>query len=183
MADMGRRGLSLVTAALLLSACAARSAPAPPATSAAAALVVTSTAFTEGGTIPADFTCTGAGRRPPLAWSGEGHGAHAMAVGADDPDAPGREVYPSIVVDLPAETTGVTGGLPAGARQVENSAGDKGWTPPCPPSGTHHYRFTVYGLSAPTGLPPDASASDALAAIQKTAVVQGRLTGLVTHEG
>ena len=34
-----------------------------------------------------------------------------------------------------------------------NSAGSAAYAGPCPPSGTHHYRFTVYALSAPTGLP------------------------------
>ena len=40
------------------------------------------------------------------------------------------------------------------------------WTPPCPPSGTHHYHFTGYALDGPTGLPDSASIKDALAAIQ-----------------
>jgi Raf kinase inhibitor-like YbhB/YbcL family protein len=173
------RGPVLITALLALAGCATDPAPAPPGSSATAALTVTSTAFTEGGTIPVGFTCFGARQRPPLAWSGDLHGASTIAIVVDDPDAPGGDFYHWVVVDLPASTTGTTGDLPADARQIKNSAGEEGWTPPCPPSGTHHYRFTVYGLNAPVG---DVGLSDVFTAIEKAAVVQGRLTGLVTHQ-
>jgi Raf kinase inhibitor-like YbhB/YbcL family protein len=101
----------------------------------------------------------------------------------DDPDAPGGEFYHWGVVDLPAGTTTLGAAVPAPAHELRNSAGSVGWTSPCPPSGTHHYRFTVYGLRAATGLPAGATANEALTAITGTAVVQGRLTGLVTHSG
>lgn len=142
---------------------------------------MTSSAFAEGATIPAEFTCTGTGHRPPLAWSGDLHGAKALAVIVDDPDAPRGTYYHWVVVDLPSGTTALGGGALPGGREIRNSGGSASWTPPCPPSGTHHYRFTVYGLSARTGLTGNASVADALSAIQKAAVVQGRLTGLVTH--
>jgi Raf kinase inhibitor-like YbhB/YbcL family protein len=183
MLRVNRRGLLVLGAALTLSACTGRSAPSPPVPSAAQTLVVSSAAFAAGGMIPAEFTCAAAGRRPPLAWSGDLRGAKALAVVVDDPDAPGGDYYHWVVVDLPADTTGLGDDLPASAHQIKNSAGAAMWTPPCPPSGTHHYRFTVYGLSAATGLPGDASLTDAFAAIQKATVVQGRLIGLVTHQG
>lgn len=174
------RGLVLI-AVLALAGCGDSLPPHLPASSAAAALTVTSSAFGEGTTIPVEFTCSGAGSRPALAWRGDLHGAAALAVIVDDPDAPGGEFYHWGVVDLPAGTTTVGATVPAPAHELKNSAGGVGWTPPCPPSGTHHYRFTVYGLSAPTGLAAGAGVKDALTAIEKTAVVQGRLTGLVTH--
>jgi Raf kinase inhibitor-like YbhB/YbcL family protein len=116
-----------------------------------------------------------------VSWSGDLHGAAAIAVVVDDPDAPSGTFVHRVVVDLPASTTSLGTNPPAGAHQAANSAGRSGWTPPCPPSGTHHYRFTVYGLSAPTGLPDGAPYSDAIAAINATAVAQGRLVGLVSH--
>jgi Raf kinase inhibitor-like YbhB/YbcL family protein len=183
MLHVDRRGLLLLGAALTLSACGGGSAPSPPGPSAAQTLVVSSSAFAGGGTIPAEFTCAGAGRRPPLAWSGDLRGAKALAVVVNDPDAPGGDYYHWVVVDLPADTTGVGDEVPAAAHQIKNSAGAATWTPPCPPSGIHHYQFTVYGLTAATGLTGGASLSDAFAAIQKTTVVQGRLIGLVTHQG
>jgi Raf kinase inhibitor-like YbhB/YbcL family protein len=176
-----RRGPIVLAVTLALSGCGRDAAPPAPEPAASAALVVSSSAFTEGGTIPVEFTCAGAGHRPPLAWSGDAHGASAYAVIVDDPDAPGGDFYHWVVVDLPAGTSSVGDDLPAAARQIKNSGGDADWTPPCPPSGTHHYRFTVYGLSAPTGLDADASLSDAFAAVQQAAVVQGRVVGLVAH--
>jgi Raf kinase inhibitor-like YbhB/YbcL family protein len=159
----------------------------PPATSTSAAstppttLTVTSPAFTEGGTIPAIYTCAGAGQMPAIAWSGDLRGAAAIAVFVDDPDAPIGTFVHLIVLDLPATASSLGATLPAGARYGLNGAGRPGWTPPCPPSGTHHYRFSVYGLSAATGLGDGATATAARDAISAKAVVQGRLTGLVAH--
>jgi Raf kinase inhibitor-like YbhB/YbcL family protein len=98
-----------------------------------------------------------------------------------DPDAPGGNFYHWVVVDLPAGSAGISADLPAGARELKNSGGNPDWAPPCPPSGTHHYRFTAYALSAATGLPADASLDDAFAAISRSTVAQGTLTGLVSH--
>ena len=103
------------------------------------------------------------------------------AIVMSDPDAPGGNYYHWVVVDLPAGSTGVAADLPTGARELRNSGGHPAWTPPCPPSGTHHYRFTAYALSAATGLPADASLEDAFAAISRGTIAQGTLTGLVSH--
>jgi hypothetical protein len=62
------------------------------------------------------------------------------------------------------------------ARQIVNSAGSASYMGPCPPSGVHHYRFTVYALSRRLALPPRASLHNALDAIAEAATAQGRLT-------
>ena len=157
---------------------------AAPTTSAAAVpntLTVTSPVFAEGATIPTAYTCAGAGQMPSIAWTGDLHGAGAIAVFVDDPDAPIGTFVHLVVLDLPASATSLGATLPAGAHYGLNGAGRPGWTPPCPPSGTHHYRFTVYGLSVPTGLGDGTTATAARDAITAKAVVQGRLTGLVSH--
>ncbi|MEU7865542.1 YbhB/YbcL family Raf kinase inhibitor-like protein [Dactylosporangium sp. NPDC049140] len=173
---------SWLCAVLLLAGCTADE---PAATNADktgtpdTTLTVTSPDFVEGAPIPADFTCTGAGKAPRIAWTGDTKGAAALAVVVDDPDAPGGTYVHWIVLDLPAGTTSLRDGDKV--TQGKNSSSGKGWTPPCPPSGTHHYRFTVYGLSRPTGLGDGAGRQEALDAISKNAVTSGRLTGLVTH--
>ena len=172
-------GLALLAGVLVVAGCA--KSPAPPSAPAAGSLTVTSTDFREGGPIPAAFTCTGGGRRPALSWTGAS--APAWAIVVDDPDAPSGDFYHWVVVDLPAATTSVGDTVPAGARELKNSAGSTGWTAPCPPSGTHHYRFTVYALKAPTGLSADTSLNDAFDRITTAATAQGRLTGLVAHAG
>jgi Raf kinase inhibitor-like YbhB/YbcL family protein len=195
---MRRVPLTALALALVvgLAACTSSSPPAPapttvppagsvpPSSSATAVpstLTVTSPVFAEAATIPAAYTCSGAGQMPAIAWTGDLRGAAAIAVFVDDPDAPIGTFVHLVVLDLPATATGLGATLPAGAHYGLNGAGRPGWTPPFPPSGTHHYRFTVYGLSAPTGLGDGTTAAAARDAINAKAVVQGRLTGLVSH--
>jgi Raf kinase inhibitor-like YbhB/YbcL family protein len=41
-----------------------------------------------------------------------------------------------------------------------------GWGGPCPPSGTHRYRFTLYALDQELGIADTPSAEDVRAAMQ-----------------
>ena len=140
-------------------------------------ITVTSSAFKEGQPIPAEYSCDGAGRIPPLAWQGAPAEA-PVALVVDDPDAPSGTFTHWVVLDLPSGTAELSGAsLPSGAVEATNSGGRAGWYPPCPPRGTHHYRFTVHALSRPTGLSRGASLDEALSAIQSASVAQGRLVG------
>jgi len=140
-------------------------------------ITVTSEAFDDGGTVPERFTCDGDEVSPPLAWDGVPDDAAALALVVDDPDAPGGTYTHWVVLDVPPGVTSVDeGGVPDGGVEVENSSGDASYAGPCPPSGTHHYRFMVYALSEETGLDPGAALDDALRAIEEAATAQGRLT-------
>ena len=143
---------------------------------------VSSHAFADGESLPGRFTCDGDGQPPPLAWNGVPAGTPALALVVDDPDAPRGTFVHWVVLDLPGDSTELDGSsLPSGAVQATNSAGRASYSPPCPPSGTHHYRFTVYALSAPTGLRDGAPLDTALRAIESTATAQGRL--ISTYSG
>jgi len=144
-----------------------------------ASITVTSTAFGDGDSIPVRFTCDGDQTSPPLAWTAGGAGKPAAwALVVDDPDAPGGTFVHWVVLDIPPSTTSVTEGeAPAQATQVANSAGSASYAGPCPPSGTHHYRFTVYALSAPTGLSGGADTDGAIAAVRSAADATGTLVG------
>lgn len=138
---------------------------------------VSSEAIEPGGVIPVRFTCDGVEVSPPLSWSGIPDGSASLALVVDDPDAPGGTFVHWVLVDIPVDVGSVSQGqVPLGAVQGKNSSGGSSYFGPCPPSGTHHYRFTVFALSAPTGLQDGAGLDDALHAIDTTAVARGRLT-------
>ena len=151
----------------------------PPPSAASAAFTLTSTAFGEGGAIPSEFSCDGANVSPPLSWAGVPAGAASLVLVVDDPDARGFVHW--IVLDLP----GTDGTLPEGVaptaatpQQGRADFGDVGWGGPCPPSGTHHYRFTLTAIAAPLGLSGQPSGEDVAAALAAANVLgQAILTG------
>ena len=156
---------------------------APEATPAPGPFTLTSSAFAEGGPIPKAQTCDGADRSPPLAWTGVPAGAGALVLVVDDPDA--RDFVHWLVLDLPADAAPTPGSLPgdiaAGAsspQQGRNDFGRVGWGGPCPPSGTHHYRFTLSALAAPLGLGGHPDGSAVRQALRGATVIgRARLTG------
>jgi Raf kinase inhibitor-like YbhB/YbcL family protein len=175
MACASRWGFVLLVT-LGLSACGGgdkvSSAPAAPR----ARLTVASPAFPPGGTIPTRFTCNGAGDRPALRFGGVPAGAKELALLVIDPDA-GGFVHWTVYGMAPSVRGIAATGLPTGARQGRSSAGGTGWTPPCPPSGTHRYEFELYWLRAPSKLAAGAGPQRVVAAIQATAAGRGELIG------
>ena len=127
--------------------------PAGPSSTPVGPFSLTSSAIRAGDAIPREFTCDGANVSPPLAWTGVPAGTAVLVLIVDDPDA--RDFVHWIVLGLP----GADGSLPKGVapsaaspQQGRNDFGDAGWGGPCPPSGAHHYRFTLTSLGAKLGL-------------------------------
>lgn len=170
---------SLPLLAALAVACA--SDPEDPAVNPPAPLVVTSTAFADGGPIPAEFTCDGEDVSPPLAWSGAPSGTRSFAIIVDDPDAPKGTWVHWVVYDLPATTTSLardaSGELPEPARHGKNGWGDAAWGGACPPSGRHHYVHRVYALDAMTGLTGSPTRAQLDAAMKGHILAAGELVG------
>jgi Raf kinase inhibitor-like YbhB/YbcL family protein len=165
------------------TSCTHRPTEEDPTVNAPATITVTSTAFGRGQRIPTEFTCDGPGRVPSLAWSRAPTDAAAMALVVDDPDAPRGTFTHWVVLDLPGSTREVVNGeLPPGAATAKNSAGKASYYPPCPPSGTHHYRFTVYALERPTALSTGVDLDSALKVVEASATAWGRLVGVYSRE-
>jgi Raf kinase inhibitor-like YbhB/YbcL family protein len=174
------RTLVAVAAAVLAAGCGGGGdrAAAPAPSGAAETITVTSSAFGDNQPIPRQFTCKGGGAAPELAWRGVPAGAESVALVVTDPDAPGGTFVHWVLYGLPPRDGQLTGARPpAGASVADNSGGQPGWTPPCPPSGTHHYHFTVYALR---GRPSGSSTQDVLASIGGMTLARGELTGLVS---
>ena len=114
---------------------------------------ITSTAFENEGTIPAQYTCEGDNISPPLSWSGLPDGTKALALVMDDPDAGGTFTH-WVVYNLPVSPPGLEEGaslsdrLSEGLREGLNSFGEQGYGGPCPPrgDGDHRYFFRFYAL-------------------------------------
>jgi len=141
---MARAGRSIAGCACLATCLVACAGPAACARFERFAL--TSPAFAAGGPIPARFTCRGAGPSPPLAWTAPPAGTLSLAVEAVDPDASVRGGFTHwLGWGIPPREQM----LPVGGRAPvsgANDAGGRGYTGPCPPSGVHHYHFTLYAL-------------------------------------
>lgn len=146
-------------------------------------LTVTSTAFTEGGTIPTkygdDQTGCGGGSNtsPPLAWSGASASTMGFAVIMEDLDFP---LIHWLVWDIPATTSLLLEGTPSYKQGGDYHPGTYGG--PCPPTGeTHSYRFTVYALdSAALGPSTGAGSAEVQPAVTQKMLAKGSLTGRFT---
>jgi Raf kinase inhibitor-like YbhB/YbcL family protein len=141
--------------------------------------VVRSDAFDDGGPIPRRQTCDGEDVSPEIAWSGAPAGTRSLALVVRDPDARGFVHW--IVYDIPAAPEGrLPTGMSAGAAaspQGLNGFGRAGWGGPCPPSGTHHYVFTLYALDRATGLTGTPKLAALEAAMRNHVIAQATLTG------
>ena len=144
---------------------------------------ITSTAFQDGAAIPTRYTCDGAGVSPPLAWSGIPADAKSIAVVCEDPDAPRGTFIHWVLFNLPANVGSLPENVPTqkmlanGAMQGTNGARKIGYTPPCPPSGTHRYIFKVYALDAMLDLQSDATRADLTKAMEGHILAEGQLMG------
>ena len=82
-----------------------------------------------------------------------------------------------------------SGGLPEGfssspdaPAQGTNDFGRLGWGGPCPPSGTHRYRFTLFALDAPLELKSAPKADEVRAAMGGHVVSEAELTANYTRQ-
>jgi Raf kinase inhibitor-like YbhB/YbcL family protein len=119
-------------------------------------LIVTSSAFTPNGAIPALYTCEGKDISPPLAWSGTPAATKSFALIVDDPDAPDPAAPKMtwvhwVLYDIPPAAGGLpeavkASALSPGTREGINDWGRTGYGGPCPPIGRHRYFHKLYAL-------------------------------------
>ena len=140
---------------------------------------ITSPAFADGAAIPSKFSCDGAGISPEVAWAGAPAGTKALALTVIDPDANGFVHW--LAYDIPGASDGSlpekVGTGSSAPPQGKNGRGARGYTGPCPPSGTHHYVFTLYALDGLLGLTGTPTRSEVEAAIKDHALGMAVLTG------
>ena len=130
-------------------------------------LKLTSSAFSQAGSMASKYTCEEDDISPALSWTGAPPNTKSFALIVDDPDAPDpaapKMVYVHwVLFNIPAGTTSLVenatkSGLPSGAVQGTNDWKKQQYGGPCPPIGRHRYFFKLFaldtelaGLSAPT---------------------------------
>jgi Raf kinase inhibitor-like YbhB/YbcL family protein len=146
-----------------------------------------SSAFSEGGSIPSQYTCDGGDTYPPLTISDVPEGTMSLALIMEDPDVP-AEVREDkswthwVVWNMPPDTaTLAEGSMPPGIEGA-NTGGNKGYMGPCPPTqyepNEHRYYSTLYALDTMLDLPEGASKEELLTAMEghiiESVVLMGR---------
>ena len=150
---------------------------------------ITSAAFRDDGEIPRKYTCDGEDISPPIEWNDVPTEAKTVALICDDPDAPRKDFTHWVLFDRPAaartlqEHVAPRQELPDGGRQGKNDFGKVGYGGPCPPSGSHRYRFRLYALDAELGLPPSATRKDVETAMTGHVLETAELTGVYARSG
>jgi len=139
----------------------------PPAqtalTNASPTFKVTSTTFSNNGTVPISMVwnhsgsgCAGGNRSPQLRWSGAPSGTKTYAIVMFDETA--RFTHWGIY-DIPASTTSLpaNAGVPGskyGLQVINDFFIAPEYDGPCPPPGlVHHYVITVYAMNCTLVLP------------------------------
>ena len=150
-------------------------------------LTLQSETFSQNQAVPRKYSGEGDDISPPLTWSDVPDGTKELALIMDDPDAPAGTWVHWVIYKIPADSGGLSEGIPtsaqvsspAGALQGKNSGNKIGYGGPAPPPGhgLHHYHFKLYALDVKLGLDSGASKQSLLGAMQGHILAQGELVG------
>ena len=156
-------------------------------------LSLTSDAFTDGGEIPARYTCEGEDLAPALRWTGIPDGTRSLVLIVDDPDAPDPAAPKTtwvhwVLYNIPADTLGLdegvsAPGLPQGTREGLNDWKRAGYDGPCPPVGRHRYYHKLYALDTTLPEMSRPTKAEVEAAMQGHVLAQAQLLGVYQKSG
>lgn len=152
-------------------------------TNMSANIIVKSNSFSDGGMIPAKYTCDGANISPQLSWDNAPKGTKSFVLICEDPDAPMGTFTHWILYDIPADVHELLENLPKdkilpnGAKQGIADFKKIGYGGPCPPNGTHRYYFKLYALDTLLNLEPGLKKEDILKAMNGYILAQGQIMG------
>lgn len=147
------------------------------------AMHLRSSAFDNGGIIPAKYTCDGKNVSPPLGWSSAPANTKSFVLICDDPDAPVGTWVHWVYYDIPAKVKYLPENVAphehptSGGTHGINDFHKIGYGGPCPPGGTHRYYFKIYALDVELNLPPGATKKEVLKAMQGHILGQAQLMG------
>ena len=144
---------------------------------------LTSSAFDEGGSIPARHTGEGEDTSPPLEWSTVPDGSRSLAVICHDPDAPvvssGSYGFVHwVLYNIPGTVTSLAAG-DASYTTGPSDFGKPGYGGPMPPNGhgTHRYFFWLIAMAREPDLEGGLTLRQLLEKIEPDVIGMNRLMG------
>jgi Raf kinase inhibitor-like YbhB/YbcL family protein len=163
---------------LFAAGCKAQEAPSAQEGELDMTIQITSSAFTEGSTIPRLYTCDDKNVSPPLAWTGVPTTTVSLVIIMDDPDAPSGTWVHWVLYNLPPDLTGYDQGMSGKGTDGKNDFNRMGYGGPCPPRGsTHRYYIKLYALDARLDLKAGAGKSQVENLMRGHILAQGQLMG------
>ena len=142
-------------------------------------------AFTDGGKIPAKYSCDDQNINPALNFSDVPVEAMSLVLIMDDPDIPdfvkqkfGIQVWDHwVVFNIPPGTKEVAEGKDPQGRLGKNTGGKNAYGGPCPPDREHRYFFKLYALDSELSLPEGSTKAEVEEAMQGHILAEAKLMG------
>jgi len=132
--------------------------------------------WADGTAIDRRYTCDGQDVSPALSWTAPPRGTVELALLVTDDDA--ADFVHWAVAGIPPRAGGVGQGAAIdGAIEGQTSFGETGWGGPCPPSGEHTYRFSLYALSQQAEVADGFAAADLQVYTDTSSLAVAEVTG------
>lgn len=135
--------------------------------------------------IPSTYTCQGRNINPTFRIFETPANTKSFALIMEDPDAAtdpagnGQVFDHWILYNIPPDTPQIEEGtVPAGAVQGKNSEGKNEYTGPCPPTGPHLYKISLYALDTLFNANLNITKKDLLTAIEGHIIEQTYISGI-----
>jgi len=141
-----------------------------------ATIRISSPAFKDGAIMPSRFSCEGENINPPLLVKNLPPETKSLALIMEDPDAPKGTFDHWVIWNI--KPTQLIEENTAPGIQGLNSRGTNQYIGPCPPYGTHRYRFILFALDSRIELDKNSGKAALKVAMEGHLIGQGEITGL-----
>ena len=155
------------------------------------AMTLTTTAFPDGGQIPAKYTQAGDQISPALTWTNAPQNTQSFVLHMHDLEVARNRTSDDqlhwLVWNIPASATGLPEGVPRGADLPDGShqvsaSGPVYRGPGAPATGPmHHYTFEIFALDTKLDVPAAADAFETRTNVMKA--MQGHILGKAVYMG
>jgi Raf kinase inhibitor-like YbhB/YbcL family protein len=155
------------------------------------AMTLTTTAFPDGGQIPAKYTQAGEQVSPALTWRNAPANTASFVLHMHDLEVARNRTTDDqvhwLVWNIPSTATGLPEGVPQGADLKDGShqtsaSGPMYRGPGAPATGPmHHYTFEIYALDTKLDVQPGADAFETRTMVMKA--MQGHVVGKAVYMG